>query len=142
MAAQLQGFPTAPLADPNTGIITAAWRQFLVTLWNRTYISRVATGIVAAGTRIDTATPINADWNEVTLVPSGSGVGLPALTAGQGIIVINAGANSLNVYPASSYMIDALSTGAPYVLASGKMQWFRTIAATSSQGRMRSMQLG
>lgn len=32
----LQGVPTGPLIEPNTGQLTLAWRQFFVSLYNRT----------------------------------------------------------------------------------------------------------
>jgi hypothetical protein len=143
-----QGFPklSTPLAtiDPDTNEIriTMEWLRLLLALWNNAYAFQVKTGIVAAGTRIDTATPIQADWNEVATVPANSGVVMLQLAPGQDVIVWNAGANALNVYPDPTYSIDTLAVGAPYVLAVGKMQWFRTVAVTSGSGRMRSMQLG
>jgi hypothetical protein len=135
-----QGFPkvSAPFVDGKTLIITSPWYQLLITLWNRTFLSASNVGIVAAGTRIDTATPLKGDWNEVGTVPSNSGVVFPTLHIGQEIVVINAGANALNVYPDPSYSIDALAQAAPYVLAAGKMQVLRCVART----RLRSMQLG
>lgn len=134
-----QGFPkvSAPFVDQNQ-VITSPWYQLLITLWNRTFLSAVQTGIVAAGTRIDTATPLMADWNEVTVVPIGSGVVCPTLNTGQEITIVNAGANALNVYPDPSYSIDSLAQAIPYVLAAGKMQELRCMART----RLRSTQLG
>lgn len=135
-----QGFPkvSAPFVDDKTFIITSPWYQLLITLWNRTFLSAVQTGIVAAGTRIDTATALMADWNEVTIVPVGSGVVCPTLNIGQEIVVINAGASALNVYPDPSYSIDSLAQAVPYVLGVGKMQELRCMA----RSRLRSTQLG
>lgn len=135
-----QGFPkvSAPFVDDKTFIITSPWYQLLITLWNRTFLSAVQTGIVAAGTRIDTATPLMADWNEVTVVPVGSGVVCPTLNVGQEITVVNADGNALNVYPDPSYSVDSLAQAVPYVLAAGKQQIFKCMART----RLRSTQLG
>lgn len=134
-----QGFPkvSAPFVDENK-VITSPWYQLLITLWNRTFLSAVNVGIVAAGTRIDTATPLMGDWNEIGTVPVGSGVVCPTLNIGQEIVVINAGANALNVYPDPSYSIDSLSQATPYVLAAGKMQELRCMA----RARLRSAQIG
>lgn len=134
-----QGFPkvSAPFVDENK-VITSPWYQLLITLWNRTFLSAVQTGIVAAGTRIDTATALMADWNEVAVVPVGSGVVCPTLNIGQEIVVVNADGNALNVYPDPSYSIDSLAQAVPYVLAAGKMQELRCFA----RARLRSTQIG
>lgn len=134
-----QGFPkvSAPFVDENK-VITSPWYQLLITLWNRTFLSAVQTGIVAAGTRIDTATPLMADWNEVGTVPLGAGVVCQTLNIGQDVVVVNAGANALNVYPDPSFSIDLLAQAIPYVLGVGKMQEFRCMA----RARLRSTQLG
>lgn len=59
-----------------------------------------ADSISAAGTTQATATALTAALNNVTTVASGTGVNLPASSAGLQITVQNNGANPLTVYPA------------------------------------------
>lgn len=58
-----------------------------------------ADSITAAGTTQGTATQLVAAMNNVTTVASGTGVNLPASSAGLSIVVQNNGANALLVYP-------------------------------------------
>jgi hypothetical protein len=95
-------------------------------------IRSVGTGISAAGTDLSTATPLLKDINVVSTVLTNEGVSLPSEVTGMTIVVINDGANSLNVYPSTSLVtIDDLSTGAPAVLAIGKRVMF--ICASTTQ---------
>jgi hypothetical protein len=65
-------------------------------------------GIVAAGNSQGTATQLASlpSIQEVITVPSGSGVVLPPPSPGAEIIVINAGVNSLEVYPGVGFTIN------------------------------------
>ena len=62
-----------------------------------------ATGLTAAGTTITDALQLNAAINFVDTAAASSGVKLPPNAAvGSVVVVINRGANALNVYPATS----------------------------------------
>lgn len=73
-----------------------------------------ATGITAySGGGQASATALTKDVNRVTTVAAGSdSVKLPSAIAGRKIVVINDGANTLAVFPASGESIDALSANA------------------------------
>lgn len=89
-----------------------------------------AAGISAAGTTQGTATALTKDQNEVTTVAAGSGVKLPASTAGNAIAVANAQAtNALLVYPATGDAINALAANTALSLAAGKNAIFFCCAA-------------
>lgn len=77
-----------------------------------------ATGISAAGTNQGSATALAAEINVVSTVASGTGVILPS-SIGTTFIVMNTGANALNVYPASGAAIDSLATNAAFSLSVG-----------------------
>jgi hypothetical protein len=68
-----------------------------------------ATSLVATGVSAANALVLGAAWNVVTGVPVGAGVMLPA-TVGAEIVVINAGANPLAVYPAPGGAIGAAAS--------------------------------
>jgi hypothetical protein len=72
-------------------------------------------------------------------------VTLPTATAGRRIIIVNRGANSVNVYPATGGNIDALAANASIALpvngwmefnASSTTQWYSSYYITSSGGGM------
>jgi hypothetical protein len=91
----------------------------------------VQTGISAAGTTQGGATLISKDISVVSTVASGSGVILPTIKVGMTLIVMNKGANALNVYPASGGAINALATNAAFSIpVSAKLMF---VATTSTQ---------
>lgn len=75
--------------------------------------------ITAAGSTQATATPLVSNLNVVTTVAASTGVTLPAGVApGEAVLVKNAGANALSVYPATaSGVIAGGSAGAAVSLA-------------------------
>lgn len=93
-----------------------------------------ATGLTAAGTTIGTALILASNFNEVTTTAAGTGVRLPSPAAqqvnGARIVVWNAGANTLNVYPMSSGQIDALGANNPDTIASGACKTYVALSAT------------
>jgi hypothetical protein len=89
-----------------------------------------ATNIIAAGTTQGTATAITAVTNNVTTVASGTGVILPIPYAGDEVVVVNNGANTLNVYPQSGSTISDLATNTPSVLAVGKVLTLHAVTTT------------
>jgi hypothetical protein len=75
---------------------------------------------VTAGTNAQGQGALTSDYNVVTTASSNpSGATLPTATVGRKVIVINKGANPINVYPATSGAIDALSTNTSVSLLVG-----------------------
>jgi hypothetical protein len=79
-------------------------------------------GITAhAGGGQGSAVPLTTVINRVTTVgTAGDSVVMPASAPGMQIMVANAAANSMNVFPASGDAINALGANAAYALAAGK----------------------
>jgi hypothetical protein len=94
-------------------------------------IGSVTTGISAAGTVQANATAITTDNNIVSTVASGAGVKLPTAVAGMRIYIKNTSANAVLVYPATSAIINSLSTNAAYSQAANASAFYT--AATSTQ---------
>jgi hypothetical protein len=101
-------------------------------------INGVTTGITAAGTVQANATALTTSINIVTTTNSGTGVVLPTAVAGMMISVINAGGNTLAVYPAVNGVINSQSANIAYSLGAGgrlqfvagnTIQWY-TLSAT------------
>jgi hypothetical protein len=131
--------PNAPLVNSDTGIPMRDGIDLVLALYNRTGAETgspnqvTQEAVAAAGTTLATATMLDQDWNEVSPVAVNSGVSIPqaALVPGADIVVYNAGANNLNVYPPDAdVQIDALGNGAPYVLAAGSSRTFRCWSPT------------
>ena len=73
--------------------------------------------VSAAGTTQGTATALTVDYNVITTAAASSGVVLPTATAGRRIVIVNKGANTLSIYPATGGTIDALSANAAIQIA-------------------------
>jgi hypothetical protein len=99
-----------PITD-QSGNMSNAGMAFFRALWNRTgqnsgslYTS--GDTLSSIGNSQATALTLSADWNNITTVSPGTGVLLPALTAGQMVWVFNNDpANDLYVYPPSGASI-------------------------------------
>lgn len=112
----IQLFPTnfppsnTPIID-DKGAMSIPGMAFFRALFNRTgqnngTLYTPANTLSSAGTTQATALALTADWNNITTVAPGTGVLLPALTAGQMVWVFNNDpANNLNVYPPSGASI-------------------------------------
>ena len=96
--------------------------------------------VSAAGTSQGDATGLTTSYNVVTTVASGSGVRLPTPPVGMRVVIVNKGANSLNVYPDTGGAIDAAATNVATILsvnavttlqASSATQWY-TISTPST----------
>jgi hypothetical protein len=85
-------------------------------------LSSTATGITAFATGGQAnAVALTATYNRVTTVGTAAdSVRLPVATAGSRVVVFNKGANSLNVFPATGGIVNALSANAAYALAATK----------------------
>jgi hypothetical protein len=89
--------------------------------------------VSAAGSTQAGATALTVDYNVVTTVAASTGVRLPTATAGRRIVIVNKGANTLSIYPATGGTIDALSANAAIqiaangsieIMASSTTQWY------------------
>lgn len=88
--------------------------------------------VAHAGGGQGAATPLTQMQNRITTVATiaDSGV-LPASKSGMQIVVINAGANSVNVFPAAGEAINALGANTALAVAAGKVVEF--FCTTSGQ---------
>lgn len=92
----------------------------------------VATAITAAGTTIADGTALTAVYNVITTAAASTGVNLWAANVGSSILVRNAGANTINVWPTSgSDTIDGGAGGAAATIATGKARIFVRVSATA-----------
>ena len=114
--------------SPNGSSFFNALKMLAAT--GRVALKANASGISAAGTTQGTATIISNQTNEFTTVAASSGGILPSPEQGEFIFIANAGANALNVYPATGHSINALAANAPYSLAVGKSAMFWAATAT------------
>jgi len=93
-------------------------------------------GFVTAGTNAQGQGSLTNDYNVITTATANpSGVTLPTATTGRRIVVVNRGANPINVYPATSGQIDGGSSNAPIQIpvngliefnASSPLFWYST----------------
>jgi hypothetical protein len=87
---------------------------------------QVQSAVSAAGTTITDATDLTASINVVTTAAADSGVQLPSCQIGDGVEILNLGANAVTVYPDStSNCINALSAGSGFLLATNTSVWLR-----------------
>jgi hypothetical protein len=78
----------------------------------------VADSLTATGTSSQTAALLcGADVNRFSTVAANSGALLPYMNPGDSMVVINAGANALLLYPPVGGKINALGTNAGYSVA-------------------------
>lgn len=92
----------------------------------------LATGITAfAGGGQGSATQLTKEVNRVTTVATaGDSVKLPTAVAGMQVTVINDGASSMDVFPASGAAIDSEPTNSADAVAVGKVVTYYAISAT------------
>lgn len=76
-----------------------------------------ANNLTAAGNSQATASSLGADQNRFTTVAASTGCILPAMNPGDSIVVVNAGANPLALYPPVGGQINALGNNAAYTIA-------------------------
>jgi hypothetical protein len=102
-----------------------------------------SSAITASTSNTQGQTPLTSDFNFITTATaSPSAVTLPTATVGRRVIVVNRGANPVNIYPALAAQIDALGTNIAIQIpvngwiefdASSTTQWYST-ALLSLQG--------
>lgn len=93
-------------------------------------LASISASVSAAGASQGTGTALTSDYNVITTVASSTGVVLPTAVAGKTVIVVNKGANTLAVYPASGAAIDALSSNIAISLPIGGWMEFNAASAT------------
>lgn len=90
----------------------------------------IGLSLTATGTVQGDAFLLASLWNRLTTVAAGTGVIVTNATIGLDMVVVNAGANTLNVYPPVGGQINALAVNAPYVLAVNTMVVVRRFSST------------
>ena len=90
----------------------------------------IAVGLTAAGTTQATGLVLGKDINVVATTAANTGVVLPIAVAGMTVTVINEGANTLNVYPATNASIDSGAVNTAFALGSGARLQFVAASAT------------
>lgn len=83
--------------------------------WDNTFTDSIS----AAGTTQGTATVLTTRMNVVTTVSSGTGVQLTYVANGLEQVILNKGANVLNLYPQTAAQIDAAGTNTAVTIAVG-----------------------
>ena len=78
----------------------------------------------------DTATLLTTSYNVVTTVASNSGVRLPTPDVGMRVVVVNKGANTLNIYPNTGAAIDSESVNAAKILSINGTITFQALSTT------------
>ena len=97
----------------------------------RAIAGQVQSGVTAAGSAISDATRLTAGINVVTTAASGTGIQLPSAQIGDGIEILNLGANAVVVYPDSTDgRINQLSAGSGFQLATNTSAWLRKWTST------------
>lgn len=82
-------------------------------------------GLTATGSTIADALPISADLNAFSTVAASTGCILPAAGTRGMIVIHNAGASTLNVYPQATETINAGTAGAAFTItANGTRRFF------------------
>jgi len=101
-------------------------------------VQGATTGITAFATGGQaSATALTKDINFVTTVATtDDSVKLPTAALGKRVVVLNLGAESLGIFPASGGAIDALGANAKYDLAAG--DWREFIGQSSTQWRSKA----
>jgi hypothetical protein len=105
-----------------------------LTMGAATFINgSVSAGITASTTQTQAgATALISHKNEVSIVASDNdAVVLPTAVAGRQVIVINNGANTLQIFPASDDVIDGQAVDTSITLATGLVQIFEAYNTTN-----------
>lgn len=100
------------------------------------------TATVTAGTNAQGSGALTSDYNVITTAANNpSGVTLPTATTGRRVVIVNKGANPINIYPATGAAIDALANNASIQLqvdglvilnASSTTRWYSTFNLVTS----------
>lgn len=97
-------------------------------------VATTTSATVSAGTNAQGQGPLVSDNNLITTVASNpGGVTLPTAVAGRNLVIVNAGANTLNVYPATGAAINGGAVNTPVTLRVG--QTLRAVALSATAWR-------
>lgn len=97
---------------------------------NYTFVS-VGTGLTATGTTQGTGLALTKSFNEVTTVASSANsVVLPTAVAGMSVVIRNASANILNVFPATGASIDTLAINTANTVSANTTAQYWAISTT------------
>lgn len=91
----------------------------------------VGNALTAAGSSRTDSLALTKDINNVTTAAASTGVTLPAGVVGEEIIVVNAGANAIQVYGNGSDTIDGVAGATGVPLTNGKRAVFMCVAANT-----------
>ena len=120
------GVISSSLTVANTPVTTAGNITVDLPIYGAT------TSITANGATLANATVLSTHVNIVSTVVSGANsVRLPTPTAGMCVKIVNTSANTLNVFPATTGIINALSANAAFTMAANARVEFA--AATAGQ---------
>lgn len=93
-------------------------------------VGMVSSGLTATGAS-QNSLPLPSDFNIYTTTTLANGPTLPATgpqcNAGDSFIVVNHGANSMNVWPPTGGKIGTASANAAFAVGAGKTAWFLSI---------------
>jgi hypothetical protein len=118
------GVISSSLTVANTPVTTAGNITVDLPIYGAT------TSITANGTSLANATALTKHVNVVSTVVSGAnGVRLPTPTAGMCVKIVNTSANTLNVFPATTGIINALSANASFAMAANARVEFAAASA-------------
>jgi hypothetical protein len=108
-------------------------------LWTKTSTAvaqAAATGLTASGTIITDALDLTAVFNHVTTAAASTGVQLWDAPIGSQLVVVNSGANALNVWPHSGTgTINSGVAGAAVAVATNTYNVFVRVSSTDWIGR-------
>lgn len=98
---------------------------------------------VTAGTNAQGQGVLTSDFNVITTAAANpSGVTLPAASAGRRVVIVNRGANTINIYPAAGANINALAVNASIALPTATSMEFYGESATSWETDVTSLSSG
>jgi len=87
----------------------------------------LTTGLTATGSAQTDALALSTSISAFSTVASNTGARLPAASGKGEYAVMNGGANTLKVYPATGERINAGSANAAFSVAAGKCAYFRPV---------------
>ena len=117
----ISGIPSIEVLD--TGVVKLAQYSGFVAYG-------VSPSLTATGATQGTALALFRSLNNVTTVAASTGVVFPTATAGMRIVIRNAGANALNIYPAVGGQINSLGTNIAFSLPVGTVLEFVAFSTT------------
>jgi hypothetical protein len=124
---------TASTSTGTGGLIVAGGVGIAGDIFTGNLLHRsTASGITASTTQTQGQQPLTKEINQISVCANANdAVTLPAAVAGERITVINSGANTLRIYPASGDAINGGAVDAPTTLATGTSAVFHSYNGTN-----------